>query len=92
MELVKARHQRNVRFDRTIPSVPLFDEQMFRFNERKLTDAGRFDLAIRGIVGKRLTFDQLTGKADDHITGALCHTADNCAAKGDLGNDLHVVN
>src|ERR1019366_8579827 len=38
------------------------DEQSYRFNNRKLTDAERFDLAVKGIVGKRLTFDQLTGK------------------------------
>jgi transposase-like protein len=35
------------------------DEQMFRFNNRKnLDDAGRFDLAVRQIVGKRITFAQ----------------------------------
>lgn len=43
------------------------DEQMFRYNNRAtrdnpLTDADRFDLAIRNIVGKRITFAQLTGK------------------------------
>src|ERR1039457_690761 len=39
------------------------DEQMFRFNNRKeLDDAGRFNLAVRQIVGKRITFAQLTGK------------------------------
>lgn len=39
------------------------DEQMFRFNNRHdLDDAGRFDLAISQIVGKRLTFAELTGK------------------------------
>jgi transposase-like protein len=39
------------------------DEQMFRFNNRKdLDDAGRFDIAVSQIVGKRLTFAQLTGK------------------------------
>jgi transposase-like protein len=39
------------------------DEQMFRFNNRKeLDDAGRFDLAVRQIVGKRITFAQLTAK------------------------------
>jgi transposase-like protein len=39
------------------------DEQMFRFNNRKdLDDAGRFDLAVSQIVGRRLTFAQLTGK------------------------------
>jgi hypothetical protein len=39
------------------------DEQMFRFNNRKyLNDAGRFDLVVNQIVGKRITFAQLTGK------------------------------
>jgi hypothetical protein len=38
------------------------DEQVYRFKNRKMTDAERFDLAVRGIVGKRLTFDQLSGK------------------------------
>ncbi|MEQ1574839.1 MAG: IS1595 family transposase [Vicinamibacterales bacterium] len=37
------------------------DEQAFRFNERTNNDAGRFDLAICGIVGKRLTYDTLIG-------------------------------
>ena len=40
------------------------DEQMFRFNNRKdLDDAGRFDLTVSQLVGKRLTFSELTGKA-----------------------------
>lgn len=38
------------------------DEQSFRFNNRKYTDAQRFDLATRGMVGKRLTYTALTGK------------------------------
>jgi transposase-like protein len=38
------------------------DEQSFRFNERKDTDAGRFQKAISGIIGKSLTFAKLTGK------------------------------
>ncbi len=38
------------------------DEQSFRFNTRKGTDASRFLLAAMAIVGKRLTFDDLTGK------------------------------
>jgi hypothetical protein len=39
------------------------DEQVFRFNHRKtLNDGQRFDIAVRQIVGKRLTWDQLTGK------------------------------
>src|ERR1035437_237685 len=38
------------------------DEQAYRYNNRKLTDGERFSMAVSGIVGKRLTFDQLTGK------------------------------
>lgn len=38
------------------------DEQAYRFNHRHMTDAERFDLAVRGITGKRLMYDQLTGK------------------------------
>ena len=38
------------------------DEQAFRFNHRKdMTDADRFSLAITGIVGKRLTYQDLIG-------------------------------
>jgi len=35
---------------------------MYRFNNRKLTDGERFDMAVRGIVGKRIMWDVLTGK------------------------------
>src|SRR6266478_4302364 len=39
------------------------DEQAFRYNNRKgMNDGQRFDLAVRQIVGKRLTWDRLTGK------------------------------
>lgn len=45
------------------------DEQAWRFNNRggktketKITDAQRFQMAIAQIAGKRLTFDELTGK------------------------------
>jgi hypothetical protein len=43
------------------------DEQVFRFNNRatrenKVTDSDRFDMAVRNIIGKRLTFAALTGK------------------------------
>jgi len=39
------------------------DEQTFRYNERELDDAGRFNAVLRQIVDKRLTYDDLTGKA-----------------------------
>ena len=40
------------------------DEQMFRFNNRKdIDDAGRFEMVVSQLVGKRrLTFAELTGK------------------------------
>ena len=46
------------------------DEQIFRFNNRAtrdnpLNDADRFTLALSQIVGKRLTYSELTGKSDD---------------------------
>lgn len=37
------------------------DEQAFRFNERKLSDLGRFLLGLKGIIHKRLTYVALTG-------------------------------
>jgi hypothetical protein len=37
------------------------DEQAFRFNNRKGSDAMRFALALRGIINKRLTYTALTG-------------------------------
>ena len=41
------------------------DEQAFRYNNRKgLNDGERFDLAVRRIFGKRLTWNVLTGKVD----------------------------
>jgi hypothetical protein len=38
------------------------DEQAFRYNNRTMTDALRFRFAMRQIVGKRVTYKQLTGK------------------------------
>jgi transposase-like protein len=43
------------------------DEQVFRYNNRGTrkepkTDADRFDLALQNIVGKRITYKELTGK------------------------------
>ena len=45
------------------------DEQVFRFNHRKdengnkLTDVDRFNTALLGIAGRRLTFAEVTGKS-----------------------------
>ena len=39
------------------------DEQTFRYNNRKdMNDLGRFTLALSRIAGKRITYNQLTGK------------------------------
>lgn len=47
-----------------------FEGQTFRYNNRKyasgelLDDGAHFDLAVRQIVAKRLTWDKLTGKEE----------------------------
>jgi hypothetical protein len=41
------------------------DEQAFRFNNREDTDLGRFVAVASSIVGKRITYRELTGKALD---------------------------
>jgi transposase-like protein len=38
------------------------DEEVFRFNERKLNDGQRFNLVMPGVVGKRLMYKTLIGK------------------------------
>jgi transposase-like protein len=55
------------------------DSESFRFNHRELTDGGRFATALPGVVGKRITYAQLTGKvnAEGRIDG------DNIAERGE---------
>ena len=48
------------------------DEQVFRYNNRKtakrnMSDSDRFNLAIKNITGKRLTFAEVTGKVGETI-------------------------
>ena len=38
------------------------DEEAFRFNERTITDSERFLSVLDTVTGKRLTYQQLTGK------------------------------
>lgn len=38
------------------------DEQSFRFNNRKLTDGERFSIVAQQVIGRRLTYTELTGK------------------------------
>lgn len=42
------------------------DEQAFRFNERKDTDAGRFVKVLKMVSGKRLTYHSLTRQYNDY--------------------------
>jgi transposase-like protein len=44
------------------------DEQSFRFNNRRANDSSRFNRVLSQIVGKRLTFAQLTGKVGETAT------------------------
>jgi transposase-like protein len=41
------------------------DEQCFRYNNCKLTDPERFAIVMQQIVGRRITYKQLIGKADE---------------------------
>lgn len=41
------------------------DEQAFRYNNRNMDDEVRFRFAMRHIVGRRLTYDALTGKTEE---------------------------
>jgi len=38
------------------------DERAFTFNQRDLTDLGRFTVVLQAVAGRRLTYSQLTGK------------------------------
>jgi transposase-like protein len=40
------------------------DEQAFRYNNRKMDDSERFVKSVEGIVGKRVTYAELTGKTE----------------------------
>ncbi len=45
------------------------DEQSFRFNHRKLTDGQRFSIVAEHVIGRRLTYSELTGKdGEEHPT------------------------
>ena len=40
-------------------------EQVFRYNNRLVSDAERFTTVMKQIVGRRLTYNELTGKTDN---------------------------
>jgi hypothetical protein len=41
------------------------DEQAYRFNERTRNDGERFVGVLQGVMGKRVTYEKLTGKLED---------------------------
>jgi transposase-like protein len=41
------------------------DEQAFRYNNRKATDAERFAAVMKQVVGRRVTYKELTGKTQE---------------------------
>ncbi len=41
------------------------DEQVFRYDNRDMNDAQRFELALSQVAGKRLTYAELTGKVGE---------------------------
>jgi hypothetical protein len=45
------------------------DEQAFRYNNRTMTDLDRFVFGMRHIVGRRLTYAELTGELEDFVHG-----------------------
>jgi transposase-like protein len=40
------------------------DEQSFRYNNRQITDPERFAIVMKQIVGRRITYKELTGKTE----------------------------
>jgi len=43
------------------------DEQAFRFNNREMDDADRLNLTVKGIVGERITYAELTGTTEEAV-------------------------
>ena len=43
------------------------DEQAIRFNNRNATDSERFVEALSSVVGRRVTYQELTGKTDKQL-------------------------
>ena len=62
------------------------DEQCFRFNKRRLTDAERFVIVMAQTIGRRITYDELTGSVDfivKHESAALYATGQGKRTKVD---------
>ncbi len=66
------------------------DEQAFRFNHRKLSDAERFSMTVSSIFDKRVTFNQLTGKIGNISLEDLCREDNNAERKET--NEKNLIN
>ena len=63
----KARHQGNICIGRTVSPVPLsWMSRLLDSTHARGEDADRFVQTVKQIAGKRLTFDELTGKKTSH--------------------------
>ena len=49
------------------------DEQTYRFNNRKVTDAERFSMAVQGITGRRVTWKEV-GRARNELERPVART------------------
>ena len=45
------------------------DEEAFRYNNRNMDDVRRFVFGMRHVIGRRLTYAELTGKLEDAVHG-----------------------
>lgn len=54
--------------------VRYLDEQSFRFNRRKMTDAERFEWVVRQITARRLTYKQLIGATSSEVGSSETRT------------------
>ena len=58
------------------------DEQAFRFNRRKVTDAERFFATLKSVVDRGVTYAELTGKLQE-TEGACAYHEGNGAENGE---------
>jgi IS1 family transposase len=56
------------------------DSEGFRFNYRDLKDGGRFALAVKGMIGRRLTYKALIASASEFYTWAASENGGESAA------------
>ena len=68
----ETRYFRNLREVEPFHLFRYLDEQAFRFNNRKATDADRFNMALSDLVAKRVTYQELYGQR--FVNTSISHT------------------